>query len=78
MQAWNPSGPPLAVCDEPGPWGASCSPCACDFCGARAAGFQALLLARSDNPKVRVYQDWLDAPPPDQNEVDLSTADPPS
>ena len=23
-------------------------------------------------------QDWLDAPPPDQNEVDLSTADPPS
>ena len=22
-------------------------------------------------------QDWLDAPPPDQNEVDLSTADPP-
>ena len=33
-----------------------------DFCGARAAGFQALLLDRSDNPKVRVYQDWLDAP----------------
>ena len=23
-------------------------------------------------------QEWLDAPPPDQNEVDLSTADPPS
>lgn len=33
-----------------------------DFCGARAAGFQALLLDRSDNPRVTKYQDWLDAP----------------
>lgn len=27
-----------------------------DFCGARAFGFQALLLDRSDNPRVTVYQ----------------------
>lgn len=33
-----------------------------DFCGARAFGFQALLLDRSDNPRVTVYQDWLEAP----------------
>ena len=33
-----------------------------DYCGARAAGFQALLLDRSDNPRVTQYQDWLDAP----------------
>lgn len=35
---------------------------AADFCGAKAAGFQALLLDRSDNPRVTVYQDWLEAP----------------
>jgi hypothetical protein len=33
-----------------------------DYCGARAAGFQALLLDRSDNPAVTIYQDWLRAP----------------
>jgi len=35
---------------------------ACDFCGAKAFGFQALLLDRSDNPAVAVYQDWVEAP----------------
>ena len=35
---------------------------ACDYCGARAFGFQALLLDRSDHPTVTTYQDWLDAP----------------
>jgi len=35
---------------------------ACDFCGARAAGFQALLLDRSNNSKVTAYQDWVDGP----------------
>ena len=33
-----------------------------DLCGARAYGFQALLLDRSGNPRVTVYQDWLRAP----------------
>jgi putative hydrolase of the HAD superfamily len=35
---------------------------ACDYCGAKAYGFQALLLDRSDNPSVTAYQTWLDAP----------------
>ena len=35
---------------------------AADFCGARAFGFQSLLIDRSDNAKVTQYQDWLDAP----------------
>jgi len=35
---------------------------ACDYCGARAYGFQALLLDRSDHPSVTAYQDWLEAP----------------
>ena len=33
-----------------------------DYCGARAFGFQALHLDRSDNERVTVYQDWLTAP----------------
>ena len=32
---------------------------AADYCGARAAGFQALLLDRSGNPRVTVYQVML-------------------
>ena len=35
---------------------------ACDFCGAKAFGFQALLLDRRDNPAVTAYQDWIEAP----------------
>ena len=35
---------------------------ACDYCGAKAYGFQALLLDRRDNPNIIVYQDWIDAP----------------
>ena len=35
---------------------------ACDYCGAKAYGFQALLLDRSDHPSVTAYQDWLEAP----------------
>jgi len=35
---------------------------AADYCGARAAGFQALYLDRSSHPLVSVYQDWLKAP----------------
>ena len=35
---------------------------AADFCGARRFGFQSLLLDRSNNPRVTVYQDWLEAP----------------
>ena len=34
----------------------------CDYCGAKAYGFQALLLDRSDHPSVTAYQDWLQAP----------------
>mmetsp|Transcript_18386 Transcript_18386/g.37626 ORF Transcript_18386/g.37626 Transcript_18386/m.37626 type:complete len:330 (-) Transcript_18386:345-1334(-) len=34
----------------------------CDYCGARAYGFQALLLDRSNHPSVTAYQDWLEAP----------------
>jgi len=34
-----------------------------DFCGARAYGFQAIHLDRSEsNIKVTKYQDWLEAP----------------
>ena len=35
---------------------------ACDYAGARRYGFQALMLDRSDNPKVTAYVDWLEAP----------------
>ena len=35
---------------------------ACDYCGAKRYGFQALLLDRSDNPLVVAYQDWIEAP----------------
>jgi len=35
---------------------------AADFCGARRFEFQSLLLDRSNNPRVTVYQDWLEAP----------------
>mmetsp|Transcript_18175 Transcript_18175/g.17513 ORF Transcript_18175/g.17513 Transcript_18175/m.17513 type:complete len:122 (+) Transcript_18175:799-1164(+) len=43
-----------------------------DFCGAKAAGFQALLLDRSDNPRVTVYQDWLEGPDyPGKSETDI-------
>ena len=35
---------------------------ACDYCGAKRYGFQALLLDRSDNPNINAYQDWLEAP----------------
>lgn len=45
---------------------------AADFCGAKAAGFQALYLDRSDNPLVSVYQDWLQAPDyPGKSEDDV-------
>lgn len=33
-----------------------------DLCGAKAAGWQAFYLNRSNDPNVRVYQDWLEAP----------------
>ena len=33
-----------------------------DYCGAKAFGFQALHLDRSENARVTVYQDWLEAP----------------
>ena len=33
-----------------------------DYCGARAAGFHALHLDRSKNPRVTNYQDWVKAP----------------
>jgi putative hydrolase of the HAD superfamily len=46
---------------------------AADFCGARAAGFQALYLDRSENPRVTVYQDWLEAPAyPGKSEEDIA------
>lgn len=44
----------------------------CDYCGARAAGFQALLLDRSNNPKVTAYQDWVEGPDyPGKSEDDI-------
>jgi len=46
---------------------------AADFCGAKAAGFQAFYLDRTNNPKVNVYQDWLTAPDYDgKTEMDIS------
>ena len=43
-----------------------------DYCGARAFGFQALHLDRSDNARVTVYQDWLQAPDyPGKSEDDI-------
>lgn len=33
-----------------------------DYCGAKAFGFQALMLDRSDHPSVTQYMDWLEAP----------------
>ena len=36
---------------------------AADYCGARAFGFSSLFLDRSNNSRVTVYQDWLEAPP---------------
>eukprot|EP01032_Pedospumella_encystans_P020732 gene20732-23545_t len=33
-----------------------------DFCGARAAGMQALYLDRSANERIGTYQEWLKAP----------------
>ena len=45
---------------------------AADLCGARAYGFQSLLLDRSGNPRVTVYQDWLKAPDyPGKSEKDI-------
>lgn len=45
---------------------------AADFCGAKAAGFQAILLDRSDNSRVNAYQDWLVAPDyPGKSDEDL-------
>ena len=35
---------------------------ACDYCGAKAFGFQALLLDRTGHPSVTTYQDWMEAP----------------
>ena len=43
-----------------------------DYCGAKAFGFQALNLDRSDNARVTVYQDWLHAPDyPGKSEADI-------
>lgn len=44
-----------------------------DFCGARAAGFQAIHLDRSDSSvRVTKYQDWLEAPSyPGKSEDDI-------
>ncbi|CAJ1944349.1 unnamed protein product [Cylindrotheca closterium] len=35
---------------------------ACDYCGAKAYGFQALMLDRSSHPAVMAYQDWVKGP----------------
>ena len=35
---------------------------AADFCGPKRFGFDAILLDRSKNNRVNVYQDWLTAP----------------
>ena len=46
---------------------------ACDYCGAKSFGFQALLLDRSNNPNVTAYQDWIDAPNyPGKDEDDIA------
>jgi len=34
----------------------------CDYCGARASGFQSLLLDRSNHQSVTKYQDWALGP----------------
>eukprot|EP00438_Fugacium_kawagutii_P032337 Skav226354 [mRNA] locus=scaffold2980:334408:335235:- [translate_table: standard] len=45
---------------------------AADFCGARAAGLQAVLLDRSDNAKAVHYQDWHQSPDyPGKSEDDV-------
>mmetsp|Transcript_18971 Transcript_18971/g.28127 ORF Transcript_18971/g.28127 Transcript_18971/m.28127 type:complete len:298 (-) Transcript_18971:254-1147(-) len=45
---------------------------ACDYCGAKAFGFEALLLDRSRDPSVTAYQDWIDAPDyPGKSEEDI-------
>ena len=45
---------------------------AADFCGSKANGFQSILLDRSDNPRVVVYQDWLNCVDyPGKTEEDL-------
>ena len=47
---------------------------ACDFCGAKAYGFQALFLDRSGNEKVVAYQDWVQAPEyPGKDAEDIDT-----
>lgn len=46
---------------------------AADFCGAKAAGHQALYLDRSRNAKVTAYQDWLQAPHyPGKSDADVA------
>ena len=35
---------------------------AADFCGSKSYGFQSILLDRSGNDRVNVYQDWLKNP----------------
>ena len=35
---------------------------AADFCGPKQFGFDAILLDRSKNKRVNVYQDWLTVP----------------
>lgn len=45
---------------------------ACDYCGAKAFGFEALLLDRSNDPTITAYQDWIDAPDyPGKSEEDV-------
>jgi len=44
-----------------------------DYCGAKAFGFQALFLDRSDDPTITSYQDWTDAPEyPGKSEEDIN------
>ena len=48
---------------------------ACDYCGARAAGMQAVLIDRSEHPKVTAFQDWIAAPDyPGKSEADIRGA----
>jgi len=45
---------------------------ACDLCGAKAFGFQAVLLDRSNEPRVTAYQDWVVGPDyPGKSEADI-------
>lgn len=47
---------------------------AADFCGARAAGLQAVWLDRSENSKVTQYQDWHESPDyPGKSEEDVKS-----